>query len=278
MKPEQPQCFVIGPIGSEDSDTRKHADMLLYSVLKHVLEASEFGYKVKRADEETDPGMIGDRIISDILNAELVIADLTDLNPNVFYELGIRHAAEKPTIHVANAGTKLPFDNIGHRTIFVNLSDWWSIEEGRERLTESIRAVRSKNFKVSNPITQANASFVMRQSADSKDQLLAQIQEQLVSIESRLSINANPSNERGIETLNGLSQKETQVLKALLNGHTNRRISDELGISQRTVEVHRSNIMRKTKANSLAGLLSLALSSGLTLSTRVDEVDGGKDA
>jgi hypothetical protein len=52
--------------------------------------------------------MIGDRMISDVINAELVVADLTDLNPNAFYELGIRHAKEGPTIHIARLGTILP--------------------------------------------------------------------------------------------------------------------------------------------------------------------------
>ena len=91
-----PLCFVIGPIGKEGSPERKHADLLLNSVIKQVLEADGFGYKVKRADEDADPGMIGNRMISDIIQADLVVADLTDLNPNAFYELGIRHSTEKP--------------------------------------------------------------------------------------------------------------------------------------------------------------------------------------
>jgi hypothetical protein len=65
--------------------------------------------------------MIGDRVISDIINAELVVADLTELNQNAFYELGIRHSTEKPTIHVARAETTLPFDTVSHSTIFVDL-------------------------------------------------------------------------------------------------------------------------------------------------------------
>jgi hypothetical protein len=136
-----PLCFVIGPIGKDLSSERKHADLLLHAVIKHVLEAEEFGYKVKRADEDADPGMIGDRVISDIIHAELVVADLTDLNPNAFYELGIRHSNEKPTIHIARSGTPLPFDNLAHRTIFIDLADWESIQRGRDQLTRSARAI-----------------------------------------------------------------------------------------------------------------------------------------
>jgi hypothetical protein len=184
--PKVPLCFVIGPIGKEASLERRHADLLLHSIIKHVLEAVEFGYKVKRADEDADPGMIGDRVISDIIHAELVVADLTDLNPNAFYELGIRHSTEKPTIHIAKAGTILPFDTVAHRTIFVDLTDWHSTEAGRSRLAQSARAIKDQEYRVSNPITQANASFQMRESADPRDHVIAELRERIGSLEMRL--------------------------------------------------------------------------------------------
>jgi hypothetical protein len=168
--------------------------LLLFSLIKHVLENQEFGYKVKRADEDADPGMIGDRVVSDIIQAPLVVADLTDLNPNAFYELGIRHSTELPTIHVAKAGTMLPFDNVAHRTIFVDLTDWHSLEQARTRLAESARAIKQPTYKVSNPITQANASFKMRQSEDPRDQVVAELRERINSLEVRLS--KNPDNLR----------------------------------------------------------------------------------
>lgn len=180
---EKPLCFVIGPIGKDGSEERKHADMVLNAVVKHVLESEEFGYRVKRADEDADPGMIGDRMITDIIHADLVVADLTGLNANAFYELGIRHSTEKPAIHIARAGTVLPFDNVAHRTIFVDLGDWHSIEAARKRLAESARHIKSPDFKVSNPITQANASFKMRESADPRDRLIADLQERMSRFE-----------------------------------------------------------------------------------------------
>lgn len=135
----KPLCFVIGPIGKDGSPERRHADFMLHGLIKHVLEGPEFGYQVKGADEDADPGMISDRMISDILNAELVVADLTDLNPNAFYELGIRHAAAEPVIHVARADTSLPFDNVAHRAIFVDVSDWRRLEDARSRVAASGR-------------------------------------------------------------------------------------------------------------------------------------------
>ena len=135
-------CFVIGPIGAAGSEERKHADFLLHGLIKHVLEAGEFGYAVKRADEDADPDMITDRMISDITNAELVVADLTGLNANAFYELGICHSAERPVIHIAKASTVLPFDNVTHRATFVDVSDWRSLvgDRGLECLDGPVAA------------------------------------------------------------------------------------------------------------------------------------------
>lgn len=175
-------CFVIGPIGKDRTPERKHADLILYTVIKHTLEQAEFCYQVRRADGDANPGMINDRVINDILSAELVVADLTDLNPNAFYELGIRHAAVKPTIHIARTDTDLPFDNFQHRTIFVDLTDWQSTEQARALLADAVRAIRAVGYRVSNPVTQANASFKMRQSDDPRDQMVADVRDQLSTL------------------------------------------------------------------------------------------------
>jgi hypothetical protein len=182
----KPLCFGIGSIGGDGTEARRHADFLLRGLARHVLEAPEFGYTVKRADEETDPGMINNRVISDIRNADLVVADMTDLNPNAFYELGICHSAEKPVIHIAKAATPLPFDNAAHRAIFVDVSDWDSLESARTRLAASARKIKEPGYQVSNPITQANASFKMRDNADPNEQVIADLQARLATMESEM--------------------------------------------------------------------------------------------
>jgi hypothetical protein len=210
----KPLCFVIGPIGADGSPERKHADLLLHAVIKHVLEADEFGYRVKRADEDADPGMIGDRMISDILDAELVVADLTDLNPNAFYELGIRHSSLKPAIHVARAGTSLPFDTVAQRTIFIDLSEWQSIERGRSLLAASARTIKESDFQISNPLTRANATAKMRESADPRDRVIAEMRERLASVEASLRLRPV------LETASSLTNSEQKHLLNLHHGRT----------------------------------------------------------
>jgi two-component system response regulator FixJ len=61
----------------------------------------------------------------------------------------------------------------------------------------------------------------------------------------------------------GLSPRERQVLEGLVAGHPNKTIAFDLGISARTVEVYRANVMSKMKAGSLSELVRMALAGGL---------------
>lgn len=122
------RCFVISPIGDAGSDHRKHADMTLNAIIRPALNEneSETTFCVKRSDESAEIGMITDHVITEILESDLIVADLTFLNPNVFYELGIAHSVEKPVIPIAHCETKLPFDNLGMRAVMFDPTDWHS--------------------------------------------------------------------------------------------------------------------------------------------------------
>lgn len=66
-----------------------------------------------------------------------------------------------------------------------------------------------------------------------------------------------------------LTPREHEVLVGLLEGGTNKSIGRKLGISPRTVEVHRAQVMNRLNASSLTELLTIALAAGITSSTRV---------
>ncbi|GLI97998.1 hypothetical protein Sbs19_18160 [Sphingobium sp. BS19] len=95
-------CFFIGPIGEEDSDQRKHSDLVLESLIRPALEP--LGFEVKRADEIQNPGLINKQIFEFLLKSRLAIADLSYHNPNVFYELAIRHARNLPVVQLIRKG------------------------------------------------------------------------------------------------------------------------------------------------------------------------------
>jgi hypothetical protein len=108
-------CFYITPIGEEASETRQHADFLMEFIIEPAVK--EFDLKVVRADQMGKPGMIGKQIIEHILYSRLVIVDLSFHNPNVFYELCLRHTTRLPTVQVTRAMDKIPFDLQQYRTI-----------------------------------------------------------------------------------------------------------------------------------------------------------------
>lgn len=187
MNATAPRCFVIGPIGEAGSAVRRKADWVLHGLIKPVLEDPTLGYHVKRADQDPNPGSISDAMINDIYDAELVVADLTGFNPNAFYELGIRHAFQKPAIHViAERGTKPPFDNQDQRTIEVDFEDFHHVEEARRSLKAAVSFIQGGEYRVSNPVSRARGIAELKASGDPKDVLLAELQGNLDTMADRV--------------------------------------------------------------------------------------------
>jgi len=92
-------------------------DALYKDVIQPV--SSKLGFKAFRADDVFRPGVILQDIRRGIVESDVIVAEITPANPNVFYELGYAHALEKPTVLLANKRTeKLPFDVSGYRVIF----------------------------------------------------------------------------------------------------------------------------------------------------------------
>ncbi len=108
-------CFVITPIGDNNSDIRRHIDGIIDQAIEPALGEK---YDIVVAHRKYEIGSINDRVIKSVFEADLVIANLTSINPNVMYELAIRYSFGKPAIVIAEGGTKLPFDVIDENTIF----------------------------------------------------------------------------------------------------------------------------------------------------------------
>ena len=130
-------CFVISPLGPENSEIRRHANKTLEYLIKPAVK--KVGLKPLRADEISEFGLITSQVVKYLTNSSVCIADLTGLNPNVMYELGIRHTVLKPVIQIAQRGEKLPFDLINIRTIFYDLSDQDSLKSVQNQITELIK-------------------------------------------------------------------------------------------------------------------------------------------
>ena len=103
-------CFVMMPF--------KPSDMVYSKLIKPVAEL--FGLTVLRADDIYSPGLVTEQIRTAIQQARLCIADVSEQNPNVLYEVGIAHTLGKPTVLLTNNIKDLPFDLKTIRVIVYN--------------------------------------------------------------------------------------------------------------------------------------------------------------
>jgi hypothetical protein len=158
-------CFVLSTIKDTGSDERKHADMVLSQYVERALEGT--GLRPVRADKIGDPGMISKQIIEHIVHSKLVLADLSFHNPNVFYELALRHVTGKPTVHLIQDSDRIPFDIGNFRTIKIDTNDKYKmvseLDTLRAEISTAIRQALANGESRDNPILTfcPNAKFVM---------------------------------------------------------------------------------------------------------------------
>lgn len=103
----KPVVFMIMPFDDEFFDT--------YGMLKERF-AGEFDFSHAGDDVNTQQSILKD-IVQMIYNADVIIADLTNLNANVFYELGIAHTLNKKVIVITKDISQLPFDIKSYRAL-----------------------------------------------------------------------------------------------------------------------------------------------------------------
>lgn len=103
---DKKSVFIITPLGDKNSKIREDAEDIIAEVEKCV---TELGYSL-HLPNENQAGSIMTHIIEHIIMDDLIIANITGLNPNVMYELGICHCLKKPTICIKEKSEIFPFD------------------------------------------------------------------------------------------------------------------------------------------------------------------------
>ena len=139
------KCFVVSPIGDTGSDIRKNADQLYQHIIKPVCE--KCGFEAKRVDDFNTLDSITQDILDALNEYDLVIADLTGHNPNVFFEIGYRTKSQKPIIHLKRKGETLPFDVSAIRTFEYDLTDLDMVTATKERLEQVIMNFKYDSIK-----------------------------------------------------------------------------------------------------------------------------------
>lgn len=131
-KPEENICFVMMPFSDE-------FDGYYEDIYKPAIEESNL-YPI-RADSLFRPSPIIRDIWEYINRSKILIADITGLNPNVMYELGLAHAIAKPVIIISDSIEKVPFDLKTLRIlIYDNKKPKWS-DILKEKITQSVKEI-----------------------------------------------------------------------------------------------------------------------------------------
>ena len=148
-------AFYITPIGDAGTEQREHSDLFLGSIIEPALETLKL--KVVRADQIDQPGVITKQVIEYLFKARLVIADLSYHNPNVFYELAIRHMLRKPVVQLMRSLDKIPFDVNQVRTITIDTTSIYKmvpqLEAYRSQIAAQVRRALDDPDSVDSPIT-----------------------------------------------------------------------------------------------------------------------------
>jgi hypothetical protein len=141
-------AFVIMPFSSTSTTTEQEWTEIYDHVFKGAFEGA--GYECERAAPMT--GSLLDSILDKLHRSEVVVADITDRNANVFYELGIRHCFRSGTIIVAQSGTQLPSD----------LHGLWYTQYGtrpaevarfKEEIKRLLAAIEERGTRGDNPVS-----------------------------------------------------------------------------------------------------------------------------
>lgn len=154
------RCFVVTPIGPDDSDIRRKADGIIEAAIRPVLEPMGFD-EVTASHTLDKPGSITREALERTLTDDLVIANLTGPNPNVMYELAVRHCKGLPIVVIAEDGTDLPFDVSDERTAFFT-NDMAGGTRLKKDLEKKVKAALEEQ-EPDNPVYRAARDKIMRE-------------------------------------------------------------------------------------------------------------------
>ena len=132
-----------------------------------------------------------------IIESDLIVVDLTNHNPNVFYELAIAHCYRRPVVLIATVGTSIPFDVADQRTIFYDLTSPKSVYAAQDQLLEAAKVALDNPELLVTPLTnmQRLSEITTKIESGDSDQLtrvLEDVASRLSRIERRLPDRTTP--------------------------------------------------------------------------------------
>lgn len=176
----------------------------------------------------SNSGLITKAIIEQIISADLVIADLTGNNPNVFYELAIRHSYRKPTIQIIKGEMDIPFDVANMRTISYETT-LSGVDTAKKDIESMLISIEDGDI-VHNPVSEVSTLLnISENSTQENAEILStlllevqQIPDNLKSLESNIETRFSQMLSAFIETIkneqtNVQAKPEDKILETFMN-------------------------------------------------------------
>ena len=154
---EQERCFVIMPISDQGDYPKGHFTKVYNQIFKPAIIAA--GYEPFRVDEDKISNPIINKIFDAVQNCPMALCDLSNRNPNVLYELGLRQAYDKPVVLVQDEKTPRIFDVSGINTVQYSSERLFeNVMEAREKITDALISTRDGKVNSIVKIVQAESA------------------------------------------------------------------------------------------------------------------------
>lgn len=135
--PEKKTCFVIMPFSDPEGYELGHFRSIYKYTFEPAIRAA--GYEPLRIDDNSVSNLIHGKMMDELINAPMVLCDLSTNNPNVLYELGIRHAFDKPVVLVQEMGQDRIFDIGAITSVEYHPTRLYEeVVEDQQKITEAI--------------------------------------------------------------------------------------------------------------------------------------------
>lgn len=151
------KCFVIMPISDQGDYTIGHFTKVYEQIIKPSIE--EAGYEAYRVDENNICDSIIGKIFDAIQECPMAVCDLSNRNPNVLYELGLRQAYDKPVVLIQDDKTDKIFDVSGISTVFYKSARLYEdVIEARTKIKEAILSTKEGKTNTLAKVIKVNAA------------------------------------------------------------------------------------------------------------------------
>jgi hypothetical protein len=178
----QKLCFVIHPTSAE---WRDYVEQVFEFIIAEAVES--LGYTPIRADQVSDMGFISPQAIQHIAQDALVIADLTGQSPQVLYGLAVRHAAQKPVIHLIREGEAPIFEFSAIPALRVSVTSARDAKRCKQDLAAYVENLEKNQQPQETPVSRALRRQVLEQSESLLDRRASEMLRLLGSVKSALT-------------------------------------------------------------------------------------------